>query len=382
MTVYVLLASSKNDGDLSQKSWTVVKADVTDSQQMQVQTASLKQIQDMVHQGHELWLILSGKFASLYQIELPKMAEKDLLPAIRSIVEDNLPQDFENYHCFYQMQTQKKKQLLDIGLVDRAFFEELVYQWQSHGVSLSGIALDWMALNPEEMLVLESGDALVHVGDLRGYLPSSLWSSRLLGKAKSFQCFYVSDLNFPIPNAQQLGMSYPEWLVKRLRHRGLFNICMPVKTFHFLDRISRVQLERYFLKIGLGMVGLSILSFLGFFIKNSVSYFSNQNQIQSYAAHTGVNLEQKLLTYQSQQNQKNQFWKLFMALQHAIVPGVQLLNLNYEAEHITLMFSATDMKVLQQFKQNLVRAHLFVKESQVMVTDKGINASLELRGRS
>lgn len=379
MTVYVLLDEYRETSDWGLSSWRIVVQDIKQPELLVQQEASLKQIQELSSQGHSLWLILSAKFASLHQIKFPKMSGKDILPAIRSVVEDDLTQNFDAYHCFYQIQVQGKENRILFGLMDKTFFEYVLYFWQKHGIAVAGITLDWFALNASEVLFLESGDALAHVGELRGWLQKSLVPSRLLNKSKSFQSFCISSHDDMHIHAQPISLSYLIWLVKRLLHTGLFDISMPVKTVKFLDNLSRPQLERLFLKMALGMLGISLLGFSGIFIKNCVYYFENQKKIESYAAHTKVNLEQKLLTYQRQQAQKNQFWKLFIGLQQAVKPGLQLINLNYEAQHLILTVKARDMGVLQKFKQALIRAHLYVKESQVIVENRGISASIEIK---
>jgi hypothetical protein len=380
MTLYVLVDFVDENIEFSERKWQVVLEESASSDPFKILLLSASEIQDYQHKEHEIWLVLSAKVCSFYTIQIPKVSTKDILPAIGSILEDGLTQDFSDYHCFYQPFASGKTLVLRVGLIDKHIYTHLMYQWQSHGVSISGVTVDWLALNDNEFLLLPSAHALVNTEELKGYLLSSRVNQILEDLKQSTQVFYFDKPEITLHNGQLLAQDFPIWLISRLKLKGLFDISMRKKRLNLLESMPRTRVEYFFIRACVGLFTVSLLGFSFFFIRNSTEYFHNKKIMSTYTQEATDDLEHKLSIYQAHQTQKNKFWSLFISLQKAMVPGIHLENFTYEQEHLKCALTASDMSILQNFKRRLSQAHLSLQESQVLVENEGIKATIELRG--
>lgn len=380
MTLYVLVDFVDENTEFSERKWQVVLEESASSDPLKILLLSASEIQDYQHKEHEIWLVLSAKVCSFYTIQIPKVSTKDILPAIGSILEDDLTQNFSEYHCFYQPSASGKSLDLQVGLIDKHIYTHLLYEWQSHGVSISGVSVDWLALNDHEFLLMSSGHALVNSEALKGYILCSRVNQILTDLKQSTQVFYFDKPETALHDGQLLAQEFPIWLISRLKLKGLFDISMRKKRFDLLESMPRSRVEYFFIRASASLFIMSLLGFSFFFVRNTIEYFHNKKIMSTYTEQATDDLERKLSIYQAHQTQKNKFWSLFISLQKAMVPGIRLENFSYEQEHVKCALTASDMSILQNFKRRLNQAHLSVQESQVLVENEGIKATIELRG--
>ena len=351
---------------------------VLDDGQLQFLTIGLPDILQYVQAGHEIWLILSSQIASIHHVSLPKVSRKDILPAIASILEDQLTQEFSHLHCFYQIQEQKKTtSKYEVVLIDRHHFQQSLLKWQSLKVPVMGVTLDWFALQSNQVVCLENGDAIANSEIFQGFVPKSLLQTQRFKLAQGTD-FYSQQ---PIPDTpyHPINTSVPQWLVHRLKTQGLVDISMRPKSFQHLEWMQKKRIESLFIKCSVGLLAVSILGFMGFFVKNVLNYTHNKHIIQSFSQQPTDDLELKLATYQRHQVVKNKFWGLFISLQKASLPGIVVKHFDYSQEHLKLVVEASDTRIFQMFKKHLMQAHIRVEQSQVLVQQNSIKANLDLR---
>ena len=143
--------------------------------------------------------------------------------------------------------------------------------------------------------------------------------------------------------------------------------------------MQKKHIESLFIKFSMGLLVLSILVFMGFFVKNLINYTHNKHIIQSFSLQATDDLELKLATYQRHQVVKNKFWGLFISLQKSNLPGIVVKHFDYNQEHLKLVVEASDTRIFQMFKKKLMQSHIRVEQSQVVVQQNGIKANLDLR---
>lgn len=378
MTIFIFLDSQAKIEDVCQHQFTVVKEQLARGE-YETTVLGFSQLLSDVEQGQDFWLVLPAKLASLHILQLPKLSRKDLLPALRSMLEEQMIDDFDKYHCFYQSVSSGAGLDLLVGLTDKTYLDNLVYQFEANGVQLAGVTLDWYALKPNEALLLSSEEALVRTADFLGWVPKSLLKAKLLPKLATVQVFAVKSLDFAPLNTEVLNETFFVWLIKRCRHHGLFDILMPYKAFNLLDKLPKAKAELYTKRGVLVLFISSILFFMGLFLSNSYQHYKNKQMIASFITEPSENLEAKLTEYRLHQAQKNQFWKVYIGLQKSYLPEIKILNFSYTQGVIHLSLSSNSTSDFQSFKQNLRQNQIQAQESQVLVSGQGLKANLDLR---
>jgi type II secretory pathway component PulL len=328
---------------------------------------TLAEIAEYQIQGHEICLVLSCKHVGLHEISLPKLAKKDMLPAIASVLEDQLTQDFSKLHCFYRLESGKATVTYLVGLLDGLKFQQCLNFWSSQGIFLNQVSLDWFALSKPQLLLLPDGDAIVNA-DILGWVPSSLVNYRLLSSSENA----YEILSFESDEQRQA------WIVGQLKQKTLFDIRMKAPSSQKLA-LSRVNIEKGFKWSLLTWFVISFLGFLIAFGQNWRQYAKNQQWIESFSEEPTQGLELKLAKYRRFQAEKNKFWGVFIALQHAIGRDISIKTFDYTQAHLKLTVIAGDMSHFQDFKRKLIQSRLKVDVSQVLVQQEGIRANIDLR---
>lgn len=338
-----------------------------ENESLEFKELTLVEIANYQSLGHEICLVLSSKFVSFHQILLPKLAKKDMLAAIGSMLEDQLTEEFSKLHCFYKLEPNKEPFTYTIGLIDDLQFQGCLNFWSSHGVFLNQVTLDWYALANHQWLTMTDGDALANT-DILGWVPRSLVNSKLLSSPKTSH----EALSF------ESDIQKNSWIVQQLKQKSIFDIRMNTGSGQRLV-LSRSYIEKGF-KWGLaGWVGISMLLFMIFFGHNWWQYTKNQKWIESFSEQPTESLELKLAKYRHYQSEKNKFWTVFVALQHASNPEISIKSFDYNQEHLKLTVMARDMAHFQEFKRLLLQSRLKMDVSQVVVQQEGIKAIVDLK---
>lgn len=345
----------------------VIQVFIDAGENVQFKELTLAEIVQYQGLGHEICYVLSCKQVGLHQIQLPKLAKKDMLAAIGSILEDQLTEEFSQLNCFYKLEADKEAFTYIIGLINQLQFQESLSFWSSHGVFLNKVTLDWFALSNHQLLLMQDGDAIANT-EMLGWIPRSLVHSKLpLSSQTNYQTLsFESDIERKL------------WIVKQLKHKSIFDIRMQASSSQKLA-LSRATVEKG-LKWGLiSWVAISLIVFLGFFGHNWWQYSKNQKWIESFSEQPTESLELKLAKYRHYQSEKNKFWGVFVALQHAIGRDITIKNFDYSQEHLKMTVMASDMSHFQDFKRLLIKSRLKVDVSQVLVQQEGIKANVDLQ---
>jgi hypothetical protein len=349
-------------------------------QQLKCLSLSIHEILKYHQNGHEIWLVLPVKMCSIHQVELPKLSRKDVIPAIESILEDCLPQDFQDLHCFFHG-PMGKPGIFQVAVIEKKRLSQIQEQWSSLGVIPAGITLDWYALKDNQVLLLPGGDAIANTDAFKGWVSKSLVEAKLIQMPLSsifyslVPCVYNIQFN---PIREQMN----QWVVEQiLLNNGLYDIRMTSRRIPMLEGISNAQIKDVFLRFAVGFALFTVILDIGFLINNFIHYRHQKYILQSYTEVATDSLEQKISIYRRHLAQKNKFWLVFNGLQHAMMSGINIKHFDYSQEHLKVRVTALEMPLLQNFKHRLQQAHLNVQESQVQVQQDGIQANLEIRAR-
>jgi hypothetical protein len=267
-------------------------------------------------------------------------------------------------------------------LIEKTKLNQIQDQWNSLGILFTGITLDWYALNDNEVLLLPDGDGIANIDNIKGWVSKSLVPNKVI--QSGLHPAYYSCLSCPYPiQFNNIGDNLYQWVAERIvKNQRLFDIRMLSRKLPFLEGISNSQIKDVFLKFVVGFGIFTLIVDAGFFVKNFIHYRHQKQILQSYTEVATDSLEQKLLIYRQQLAQKNKFWVVFNGLQQAMMPGIHIKHFDYTQEHLKINITALEMPLFQNFKRRLFQAHLDVQESQVQVSQEGVQANLDLRARS
>jgi general secretion pathway protein L len=366
-TVYVLWEDKHPNG-----SFAVVGAHYP------LQELTVEGIGQLSQQGYMIWLVLPAKSCTIHQVNLPKLNAKDIPAAIVSTLEDRVIQDFSNLWWFYQKASQD---LYNVFIWDKSWLDSVRQFWAHHNIQFAGITLDWFALKPREVFILNRGDALIRSDDHNGCLPHQLFLNWI--KDKSFEAnIYYAQFQLDFPGAQFVGCSWPEWMAQRFSEQAPVNIDQNSQHFDLKNYIQPEQIEKYFPQVIIGALGFIALVFLVLFGKNTVMYFQNLKEFRAFSnTETGA-LEKNLATYQRQQAQKKQFWSIWIALQKSIQPKIKIQQIKFEQNKMQLFLELPNINSLQQLKNKLIRQNIKILQSQVQTIPNGVRVVLQLQGRA
>jgi general secretion pathway protein L len=345
----------------------------------QEQQLSIDEIESLAQQGTIIYLVLPTKSCSIYQIELPKLSAKELPLAIQSILEDKVIQPFSQLWWCYQ---NNDKGGYDVLVWDKVWLSQVKDFWTGHGIDLTGISIDWFALHPREILVVNSSGALIRSDDTNAYLTMPLLSNWLNDKSFESHHFYYFQYPVDYPGAIKIEESFPVWVWKRFQEKTPFNINAPIKKFDIAEHITREQLLDYFPKVTVGTIVFIGLVFLGVFFKNTFVYFQNLNQFKAFSKSSASEIQANLSRYQYQQSQKKQFWSIWVAIQKSYQPRMMIQQLQFEQNMMQITLEIQSIASLQTFKNQLTRHGIKVTQPQIQSIPNGVRVVLKLQGRA
>lgn len=321
---------------------------------------------DLLHHvadGHEICLVLAAKTCSIHHVQIPKVKNKDLPFVLQSVLEDQLTQDFSELHMYYQLHHEKLEGSdYRVLLWDKRYIQSLLAHFEALGPLK--LTLDWFALQEEEILADEQGNALVFTSSIKGWLNASLFK----------QCNQME-----LQQASKIDLitsSKEVWCVERFSKLGLVDILLKPKTFDIYSYLPRAKFEPIFFKSIWILIFFVCVALVMFLAKGAATYVQNYKTIQSFAEKPSESLTQKLALYQRQQKQKNKFWELFIPLQKAYVPGLHIKQISFRQDKLYVSIVVTQIQMIQLIKSRLMSMHLKVEDTQVVSEENGTRAIL------
>jgi hypothetical protein len=340
---------------------------------------SIDDMRGLAEQGTLITLVLPTKSCSVYQIELPKLSAKELPLAIQSLLEDKVIQPFSQlWWCHHK----NEKGGYDVFVWDKAWLQQVRDFWAKQGIELAGMTIDWFALHPREILVLNSMGALIRSDETNAYLTMPLFSNWLKDKSFESNHVYYFQGSADYPGAIKVQETFPVWVWKRFQETPPFDIDSPIKKFDLAQYVSREQLLDYFPKVAVGTIAFIALVFIGVFFKNTAVYFQNLNQFKAFSKSSASVIQDNLSRYQYQQAQKKQFWSIWIAIQKSYQPRMRIHQIQFDQNIMQMTLEIQSVASLQQFKNQLKRHGMKVTQPQIQSMPNGVRVVLKLQGRA
>lgn len=335
---------------------------------LDVLQVSIEDIRQKASEGMAISLVIPAKFCSIYQIKLPKLSQKDIPNALMSILEDKVIEDFSNLWWFYQ---KAPSGLYQVVVCDKAWMNHIREFWNSQQIHLEAITLDWFALKPQEIFVLDDGDALLRSTTENGCFSYEWLSARLKNYMAHFQVY----------DTQKVKEPFEVWMVQRFLEQGTIHMDSYPTRWDWSNLLQREQMINYLPKVFLGSLSMMTLVFILVFVKNSWMYFQNLKDFKAFSPQSSVSLETNLAQYQRQASQKKQFWSIWIALQKAYPAQIHIQQLKYEQNQMQIFFDMKSVATLQEFKSRLIRQKMKILQSKVQSMPNGVNVVLTIKGR-
>lgn len=343
-------------------SWTVV------NHTLDVMQMGIDDIRQKASEGIAIWLILPAQLCSIYQIKLPKLPQKDVPAALMSILEDKVIQDFSSLWWFYQ---KAPSGLYQVMVCDKVSFDKIGDYWKNQGIHLHGMSLDWFALRPQEIFILDDGQALMRSTTENGCYDYTWLAGRLKEHLERFEVY----------DTQKVKQCFQSWVAQRFLEQGLINIKKNATSLDWSQLPNREQFIYYLPKTILGSLGLLVFVFVFVFAKNSWLYFQNLREFKTFSPQSYSSLETNLARYQRQQAQKKQFWSIWIALQKAYPSEIRIQQLKFDQNKMQIFFEMKSVSTLQKFKSRLIRQRVQILQSKVQSMPNGVKVVLTLKGR-
>jgi hypothetical protein len=357
--LYIFCEHLKDVEDASSHDYHVVIEDNIAQPTLQSTQLKWEPLFQLVQEGHEVCLVVSAKTCSIHHVKVPKVKNKDLPLVLQSLLEDKLTQDFSELQMYYQ----KHQEVAEgceyrVFLWDKAYIQNLLRHFK--GLGVLKLTMDWFALQPQECLLDEKGNALVYTDEIQGWMSASLFKQQTL-------------------NAKRIeGVVVDIWMVEQFSHLGLVDILLKPKAFDIHALLPRAKFEPIFIRSVTGLMVIVGIAWVMFFAKNIEMYFQNHHTIQSYAEKPSESLTQKLALYQRQQMQKNKFWDVYIPLQKIYIPGLQIKQITYRQNKLQVSLVVQQIQMIQLLKARLSGMHLKVEDTQVVSEQQGTRAVLTI----
>ena len=324
---------------------------------------------------NDIFLVLPASSCTIHRLHLPNVNDKDLSLAVAAILEDKILGNFVDFFSYIEKMSSedylvflwKKNILTHI----QTFFEK-------HQIHYTAITLDWFALKSREIFLMADGSAFVYSDEVQGYLNRSVFKHWFQNYSFDAVTMYASQLYPEYVGVQEVHESFWVWMAKRLNEMPIKDIFAKPKRFDINRLIEPkrlwAHLPKLFCSSLVGVLGV----FLMVYASNYMLIHKNQQKLQDIISMSDDNIDLHLNRYLDKQKQKSQFWSCWAAVQAAKSNRLSIDNIQYQQAKMKLQLTLTDMQSYQQFKRQLIRAHVKIINSQLQTDANSIRLMLEI----
>lgn len=331
----------------------------------------LEAIQAVVSESNKTVLVLPSTFATVKTLDLPKLSAKKALEAIPFALEDELADSVEDLQFAYQKQLGQSGSY-EVTVVNKHAFKHLLSLFQEAGIELDGVALDYAALIPNEILVT---DAYLLVHDVHA-------APMLQGALKPA----LAETYLSKPNAcEKYEMRDPKlWVAKRLNQK-IYCELLP-KGMQKAKSGARVSYKRYAaLAVGCFLTAMLVSAAQSFYIHKQIQkvdadiatvykhFFPDATQVIS------PRFRIERLMASGEQPTKRSFWSILNKVSKAYQKqAVEFTAIEFHDDKLWLHLETKQFAELESFKQALESFSVSVKQQEAHAHHHQVVAVLEL----
>lgn len=337
----------------------------------------------------QTYIVAPSHQFSLHQIELPWLADRKARAAIPFALEERLAQNVDTLQfAFDRNYYQEGKYLVVVG--DKNYLQELISFFDEHHINFDHLTLDWFALKPQEIAVMDSF-LLINNDSFQGALSPDLISFYLdkWTHEQTIYCFSDSDKSLLKPTEAQLieqqESSY-SWLAQRLLTNKPFNLCQG----ELQHGGSQSKTKRLY-QAACGMCLLWLLSVL--VVNATQIYFLNKDlaAVNEKIAviyreffpqsHQVISPKFRIsqLLKSNQNNSDFSFWTLLDKLTKTVKENpITIEQIRFQNQTLLVTLATKNFESLAGFQAALEKDKVKVKQTQASTLNQQVVSTLEL----
>ncbi|KTC87794.1 type II secretion system protein GspL [Legionella drozanskii] len=337
----------------------------------------------------QTYIVASSRHFSLHQIELPWLPDRKARAAIPFALEERLAQNVDTLQfAFDRNYYQAGRYLVVVG--DKNYLKELISFFDEHQINFDNLTLDWFALKPQEIAMMDSF-LLINDDSFQGALSPDLMPFYLdkWTKEQTIYCFSDSDKSQLKPTEAQLieqeESSYT-WLAQRLSTTRPLNLCQG----ELQHDGSQSKTKRLY-QAAFGMCMLWLLSVLA--VNAMKIYFLNKdlNEVNEKTAviyreffpqsHQVISPKFRIsqLLKSNQNNSDFTFWTLLDKLTKTVKENpITIEQLRFQNKTLLVTLATKNFESLAGFQAALEKEKVKVKQTQASTLNQQVVSTLEL----
>lgn len=326
---------------------------------------------------------------SLHQLELPRLPERKARAAIPFALEERLAQNYETLHFAFDNNHYQNGHYL-VAVCDKTYLTDLIANLAAHDLDFNCLTLDWFALGPEEIALVDS-TLLVNDPSYQGALSVELSSFYLheLTEDRLIYCFNESNKeNLASTTAQLIDQheSAYLWLARRLLGTKPMNLCQG----DLQHGTSHTKTKRLYQAAGT----MVLLWFLSILLVNTIKIFSLNHDIAAVDAKIATIYHEffpqakqvispkfriSQLLKASQSSTDTTFWVLMEKLtKNAANSQVKIDQLRFQNQTLMVTLTTKNFESLDNFQAQLQQDKVKVKQTQASTQEQQVVSTLEL----
>jgi general secretion pathway protein L len=326
--------------------------------------------------------------ASLHVFELPWLGERKAREAIPYALEERVAQPVTELHFAFDKAHYQNGQYL-VVVIDKQRVMDWMGLLAELDIDYDQMTLDWFALAPGEMAVMETG-VLVNHPDFKGALSPNL-AKIYLNQTSDPTGLLFDDSHSGVHSPDFVSMegSSRVFVAKRLAKMPFIQVCQGALRH---DTHHETNVRWYALSLLFFVVWLCVMIGMNALMVHQLSkkitdldqqiaviyhdFFPNATTVIS----PKFRVEQALKTDAT--GHQGAFWYLLGQLVAAMQPSSQLTiqQLHFQNQTLTVGLMSDDFASLEAFENRLKKMNLQVTQTAAASQEKKVVATLELRG--
>ena len=333
-------------------------------------------------------LVLPTRMGGLYEVELAWVGDNKARSVLPYALEDNLAEPVTMLHFAFDIKHHQNNRYL-VAVIAKQILVDFMDKLSRLQISFDLITLDWFALNPGEVLVIEN-NLLVNNDTFKGALSIDLFNT-FLQTQTVLPPIYVFNDSIPITNTDTLNhinsVSYT-WISERLFQKKPINFCQG----EFQHNLSQQKTQNWYKLAGF-ILGVS---FAGFILVNVILLMILKNNVAAVDAKIAVVYRQffpearqiisprfrigQLLNNQSGVNEKvlALLKKLTDATFVNTSNSIGIQHLRFQNQTLFVTLECHDFAELEKLETRLQQENLVVHQTSAVMQSNKVVATLEL----
>ena len=331
-----------------------------------------------LQENNKTVVVLPSSMCGFFMVELPKLDDRKAQLAIPYAIEEELAQPVDELHFSCSKKFYDNGNYL-VVVIDKLLLQNFLDKLHETGILCHAITTDWFALD-EQSLLMTKDYLQVRSAELNGCLTGEA-ATMYLDNKDGEAIFDFKDLSLD-------DEKYATWVAKRLLAKPYINISQGKFANNYRSKSNKIW--QY---LSLTTAAIWLICFLGlnlfnlFVINQKITDVDRQIATIYYQffpqAKKVVSPRfrfSQLLSDTQENSNKSSLWKLLDTFASSYKEdAITLTDFRYHDNTLSLTLRAKDFAVLENFRDELQKSALRVKQSQATSEGSSVSAVMELK---